>query len=301
MENRYEHDRQVILGLLEEIADSLVDLPERLAEVLDVRGAFDVAPLDSSALVGLAPPLPPPFDFGPEGAGPLPAPHAAAGESEPTAPTIAAPVTLWPEEAASPLLAPGAIEEPLVPPTALRAPSPAWTEEPAPAVAPPGAIEDLFEGIASPAEIRAGAGDFEDKDTALGGPDTAAELEPAQLVGGPAAERPGEGGGELARMVTLLERIAGAVEALGQKGSAGGPIPDRDEPKGYGSRMAAWTAQHARDFDAEENFPTASPSVNVSSVGGLAGASSEDRGYGSGYRKTALARAKVFDEPGGHG
>lgn len=99
-----------------------------------------------------------------------------------------------------------------------------------------------------------------------------------QPVGGPAPEGPGQGSA-FDRMVQLLERIAAAVEAGGAEGGGreAGAAPLE---YGGGGDSSGW---HSIDVDADERYPTASPSVNVSSLAGLRGAGGW--GFGSAYRE----------------
>ncbi len=130
----------------------------------------------------------------------------------------------------------------------------------------------------------------------------------AQPVGGPAPDRPGSGGG-LAKVVQLLEKILKALEGTVQSVGAGrGPGAS---PLSRRQNTVSFDMGRVKDIDAEEGFPAASPSVNVSSLGGLRGAG----GYGMGsrysnrssllssgrYQRPSRAQSDSFLEPGGRG
>lgn len=101
------------------------------------------------------------------------------------------------------------------------------------------------------------------------------------------ASSPTGGGGEV---IDLLRRIATAVERLGQ----GGGAPPPPSPSHGGQTVFSYTAgEHP---DASEHYPAASPSVNVSSTGGLRGAGGW--GFGSRVPSAREAMSKEFLEPG---
>lgn len=366
------------LEVLQQIAEQLADLPERLAAVLGEGKDGDLSSLmaDAEALAslevdsGLPQPVtvvnwpdwlknPPiqqaePSHTERDSQSLLPATQQMGALAEEGTIPLAAPPVAWLEEAETPVAAPApdtAIDaDTQVAPLLAGSGGASAVPDSRPHTSMEGLFDYQFNQLPDTAPGLSGRGSaFDEEEAPIGSSDTGAEFEFDRLppatgtdsgddtglehpppaagttqsaafddtppVGAPAPETPGAGGTDWTKMVTLLERIATAVESMQRGNASGAAAPD---PGGSGgrrgsSRMAAWTEQHARDFDAEEGFPNASPSVNVSSVAGLSGASSIDRGFGSGYRKrtsatsggqrqrqTSPADAKVFNEPGGH-
>ncbi len=330
----------MVLEVLQQIADALADLPERLAALMEEEPGREDRENDARAREERSARWEKlergervPTGFGSEwalGEGGVAQLLPAAARDLPDESASPAKVSSWPdskEVSGLPAL-PAALPVPLEEQQPIS-PVASWGDERAEEVALSGAVPvDDFAEMESPPRAKWLAEEeiphaLPVEQTTLnqegpllspGAAAVAADFESFQPVGGPAQETPGAGGSDMSRMVALLERIAVAVESLQRSGGTNGAVPDSEGggQGGYGRRMASWAQQQARDFDAEEDFPAGSPSVNVSSQAGLSGASSVARGMGSGYRKrtsrtsagqrqqTSPAAAKVFTEPGGH-
>ncbi len=329
-DTRDARDDQRIIELLEESAQLLADLPEALALLLegdqgrlgleDPVGGADASIRNEGARVSPIP-LPVLVVNWPDDPEPPLAGAASLVPVEPTPPALPAQQQLlWPDAAEESLAAEWRDDLPellpwkgkllkelasretfLEPGQSLEVPA---EEEPAP-VPPLAAHTARRAGTAAdlqtePIEEEDLFSDLPSFTKILSGETGAFEGEP--VVGAPAGDSPGEGGSELSRMVSLLERIAAAVEGLKGGGLGNRPIPDTQP----GSHLAQWQARQETaggfDPDADEDFSESSPSFDTSSLsGGLGGASSVNRGFGSRYNKSKLGRSKHFDEPGGHG
>lgn len=100
--------------------------------------------------------------------------------------------------------------------------------------------------------------------------------QPPQAVGAPPPQSPASGQGDgtsFGRMVALLEQILRAVEKMGQGGQGSGMS---QTPGG----VLLWQSSATPFGEVGEGYPTASPSVNTSSLAGLRGAG----GWGFGSR-----------------
>lgn len=152
---------------------------------------------------------------------------------------------------------------------------------------------DLLPGLTAPAGRR-------------GEPDA----EPGELLS--AAEGDGAGLGGEGRVVQLLERMVGLLESLVGGGGSSIGSATRRRPAGPG-RQARERDNESIDIldpEADEGFPTASPSVNVSTVPGTGGAGGVSLGSriptpqsllsgGRGRPRSGPGRSS-FLEPGGH-